>query len=97
MKTTQEEIAEFKPGVYRHWKGGMYRALFLAQDSTNRRDTISPIRESSSQEPVVVYVSLSGDSTYQWSIYARELWQWNEKVIGQGLGPMRQRFQWEGP
>lgn len=45
---------DFKSGVYRHYKGGLYRALFLAQDSTNRRDAAG-----STEEPMVVYVSLS--------------------------------------
>ena len=38
------------PGIYRHYKGGLYRVLFTAHDSTN-----GP-REGST---VVVYVSLT--------------------------------------
>ncbi len=36
MRATPEEVAAFRPGVYQHWKGPYYRALFLGQDSTNR-------------------------------------------------------------
>ena len=28
-----EQAKSFKPGLYKHWKGGMYRALFVANDS----------------------------------------------------------------
>ncbi len=38
----------FKPGIYRHFKGNFYRALFLATHSETR-------------EPMVVYIALYGD------------------------------------
>ncbi len=41
------ERPEFKPGLYRHYKGGLYRALFLARNSEHR------------EQEVVVYVSIS--------------------------------------
>jgi len=44
-QVTDAEVVE--PGLYRHYKGGMYRVLFTAQDSTNGRDL----------ELVVVYLS----------------------------------------
>lgn len=34
------EIREFKPGVYRHFKGGVYLALMLAKDSETLEDTV---------------------------------------------------------
>lgn len=37
------------PGVYKHYKGGYYRVLFVAKNSNN----------SGHDEDVVVYVSLS--------------------------------------
>lgn len=37
-----------KPGLYKHYKGGLYRVLFTAWESTNGRP----------REEVVVYVSL---------------------------------------
>jgi hypothetical protein len=39
-----------KPGVYRHYKGGLYRVLFVARMSTN-----GPTED----RPHVVYVSLA--------------------------------------
>lgn len=48
------------PGVYRHWKGNLYRVLLTGvEDSTNPPDG------DSSQEPCVVYVALTGDHVGQ--------------------------------
>ena len=30
------QAKNFKPGIYRHFKGGMYEALFVARDSEDR-------------------------------------------------------------
>ena len=29
---------DFKPGIYRHFKGGLYEALFLAKNSENPKE-----------------------------------------------------------
>lgn len=42
---------EFRPGVYRHFKGNLYQLLFLAKDSE-------------SQEELVVYQALHGERGY---------------------------------
>jgi hypothetical protein len=42
---------DFKPGTYRHFKGGYYKALFLALDTTN-------------DQPVVVYISLANGNMH---------------------------------
>jgi hypothetical protein len=34
------EKRKFTPGVYRHFKGGMYLALMLAKDSETEEDTV---------------------------------------------------------
>lgn len=34
------EEGKFKPGVYRHFKGGMYLALMLAKDSETEEDVV---------------------------------------------------------
>lgn len=77
-RVTKEEVEMFKPGVYVHYKGPQYHALFLVEDSTNRDGA------DSTQEPMVVYVPLEGD--HCGTMKARELWQWNERV------PVRPEF-----
>ncbi len=42
---------ELKPGIYRHFKGNLYRLLFVASDSETR-------------EPMVVYQALYGEQGY---------------------------------
>jgi len=58
------------PGVYKHYKGGLYRVLFLAQVSTNGPDE---------GKLVVVYVSLA-DGT----IYSRDDRQFTEIIKHKG-------------
>ena len=41
-------MMELKPGLYRHFKGNLYRLLYVAKHSENL-------------EPMVVYQALSGD------------------------------------
>ena len=72
----------FKPGVYQHYKGGTYRAMFLAHNSTNGQVE---------GEKVVVYVCLTPalDHPEQiGQINVRTLEQWNESVMFKG-----RRFQ----
>jgi len=76
---------DFRPGVYMHWKGSKYRALFLAQDSTNRADS-----GGSTEEPVVVYISLEGARAG--NVCVRNLQQFMEHV--EAGGP---RFRWIAP
>lgn len=45
MTSREQGVETFRPGIYRHYKGGLYRALFLARDHET-------------QWPVVVYVPL---------------------------------------
>jgi hypothetical protein len=42
-------MENFKSGIYRHFKGNLYEALFLATDSENL-------------QPMVVYKALYGDN-----------------------------------
>lgn len=83
--STTQEVADFRPGIYQHWKGHLYRALFLAQDSTNRPSSppewseVPGVRVTeSSDEPMVIYISLN--EPHSGNVCARELWQWNELV-----------------
>lgn len=85
----------FKPGVYRHYKGALYFALFLTEDSNN-----GPNGEQSSQEPEVVYIALEGEKAGQRC--NRKLLQWSELVPvldirapdGRSMVP---RFEWVRP
>ncbi|MBV9169080.1 MAG: DUF1653 domain-containing protein [Chloroflexi bacterium] len=62
-----------KPGIYRHWKGGFYRVLFTALDSTNAHERRS----------LVVYVSLNRDYG---SINVRDEEEFHEMTdVGAGL------------
>lgn len=98
-------MPDFKPGIYRHWKGALYRALFLAQDSTNRitipttTKLDGSIAKGSTEEPMVVYVCLDGE--HAGNVCARSLAQWNERVdwLDTGNGPfgIRPRFEWRSP
>ena len=53
-----------KPGVYQHFKGGLYKLLLIARDSET-------------EEPVVVYVALKDGSTWTRKLsHWTELVQW---------------------
>jgi uncharacterized protein len=56
MADTVPELSEraksFKPGLYKHFKGGMYRALFVARLSENR------------SKEVVVYQSIDTEDIW---------------------------------
>lgn len=74
------ELAKaFKPGLYIHYRGDAYRALFIAWESTNAQP----------REPKVVYASLSEAEGY--GINVRSLKEWNELVEWHD-GKMRPRF-----
>jgi len=59
-------ITPSHPAVYRHYKGGLYRVLFEARNSTNGPDD---------GLPVVVYVSLTNGH-----VFVRDLAQFHEYV-----------------
>lgn len=68
--------SDVAPGLYDHYKGGKYRVLFVAEDSTNDRDG----------NQVVVYESL----TYH-VMKCRDLTEFVEPVEWPD-GTMRPRF-----
>jgi len=67
----------FTPGIYQHYKGGTYTALFLAFDCNNDRD----------RDPSVVYVSHTTGI-----IFTRRLAEWQEDVIHEGIVQRRFLF-----
>lgn len=71
---------DFRPGVYRHYKGNHYLALGLA-------------REDETDEIVVVYTRLYPRAGYPMS--TRRLTVWSESVIGAD-GGMQPRFVYVG-
>jgi hypothetical protein len=73
-----------RPGIYRHYKGGHYIALFLARDSNNHAN----------REDVVVYMSLT--SPYAGAINVRHLSEFCEQVQLPDGGWMP-RFEYLGP
>lgn len=72
---------DFRPGVYRHYKGNHYLALGLA-------------REDETEELVVVYVRLYARAGLPMS--TRKLRVWNEAVTGTDGRPVP-RFAYVGP
>jgi len=72
--------ADFKPGVYRHYKGAHYLALGLA-------------REDETEALVVVYVRLYERAGLPMS--TRRLSVWNEQVRD-AAGTLRPRFEYVG-
>ncbi len=79
----------FRPGFYKHHKGGLYRALFLAHDSTNT----SP----KPGQHLVVYISCApqGEHTeHTGQLNVRALDEWWE-LIQWPNGEMKPRFTWE--
>ncbi len=101
MRATEQQVKDFKSGLYQHWKGPKYRALFLAQNSTNQWNgdaygggEESRVYEEATEEPMVVYVSLDGE--HAGNVCARELWQWNQGVEWGDLGVFP-RFRWVSP
>jgi hypothetical protein len=77
-------VPEFKPGLYQHYRGGFYRALFLAtHHETNHA--------------YVVYVPLEYPKT---GVRVRELGDWFGKLpaeVREGGWSQSRRFEWVGP
>lgn len=71
-------------GIYRHYKGSDYLALFLARDSNNDAD----------REDVVVYMSLS--APYAGAMNVRRVTEFCEAVRWPD-GSMAPRFTYTGP
>lgn len=75
------EEENFRPGVYRHYKGRTYLALGLA-------------REDESDETVVVYMRLYPREGLPMS--TRRLSKWNESVTPADGGERQPRFTYLG-
>ena len=67
---------EISPGMYRHYKGGKYLVLFVADDSTNKREG----------NKVVVYASLAHGT-----INCRDLNEFTE-IVAWPDGGQKPRF-----
>lgn len=74
-------MKDFKPGVYRHYKGRHYLALGLA-------------REDETNETVVVYTRLYPREGLPMS--TRRLAVWNELITADAGQPPRPRFEYVG-
>ncbi len=59
-----------QPGVYKHFRGGMYTVILIAQDSTNSRE-----RPDGSKNHIVIYVSHTNGK-----VFARDLDEFIELV-----------------
>ena len=83
-KRTMTMKPEFKPGVYRHYKGGLYHALFLAKQN----EVLSPsIR-------VVVYISMTTGDVYTRPYSDPRFDSWTDHVrLEEGWTP---RFSYVG-
>lgn len=72
----------FKPGVYRHYRGGLYRALFLVQDATKYDLGDLDGKHRATDALCVVYVVLDGPRAG--TVCVRTLEQWDELVSPPG-------------
>lgn len=85
----------FRPGIYRHYKGGLYRALFLAKEEGRSKGPAGSFW-------VVVYVSLSHGTV--WTRPLRSLGipdqdAWTDLVTWtepNGFATKRHRFEYVG-
>lgn len=73
------KLPHFRPGLYRHKKGGLYQALGLAV-------------EESTLKPVVIYVHVDGEDVSD-TMWTRPLASWNE-IVEWPDGSHKQRFIW---
>lgn len=76
-----DEEQDFRPGIYRHYKGKLYLALGLA-------------REDETDATVVVYTRLYPRQGLPMS--TRRLSRWNERVRPEGGGALQPRFAYVG-
>jgi hypothetical protein len=79
-------IWEFKPGIYEHWKGGLYRALMLAWSN----DLGGP------EQWAVVYVSLTSGKVFLRAWHSPDLDSWTDG-IELASGSRQDRFLWSHP
>lgn len=80
-------IADFMPGIYKHYKGGLYRAMHLAEHHETRA-------------PMVVYLSLDKGTfnVRPWAKLGED--SWTDQVREQQLdgdGPWVPRFEFVKP
>jgi hypothetical protein len=79
-------MSEFKPGLYRHYKGMLYRALFLAS-------------HHETNHAYVVYVPLDYPNT---GVRVREIGDWNATILVPNPAEQppaflqKPRFEWIG-
>lgn len=67
-ESTKVEQPEFIPGVYRHWKGGLYRALFLVRDSLSK------------ERLLVIYISMTNGEMFARPLYGEES-SWSDDIL----------------
>lgn len=72
-ETKSATMSDFKPGLYRHYKGGLYTAIGL-------------VTHHGTREPMVLYVSLSRGGLNVRPLYPMEddRDSWNDWVDGDG-------------
>lgn len=91
---------EFRPGVYQHYKGGFYRALFLAKEEERSKEDLGPFF-------VVVYVSLAHGTIWTRPLNEDQRWYdpprppsaWTDLVTWtdpNGFQTKRYRFEYVG-
>jgi hypothetical protein len=69
-EAVKTERPDFQPGIYRHWKGGLYRALFLARDSVSQDKS----------RLLVVYISMTNGEMFARPLYNEES-SWSDDVL----------------
>lgn len=70
-ESTKETRPDFVPGLYKHYKGGLYKALFLVRDCTYNE---------AKDRLLVIYLSLTNGELFARPLFG-EASSWSDSVL----------------